>query len=107
MSSAEQRIIELALDGIRPSEIARIVNRTPATVYGYVYSARKKGVAIPEFRKGAPKGSHIWVPRRSVVMLRKAARRRNLTPDQLAEKLLATVATSGLIDAVLDDEAAP
>lgn len=101
--SVEARCIELALEGIRPSEIARIVNRTPATVYGYIAAARRNGVKIPAFLKGKPKGSHIWVPRKAVIMLRSAARRRQMTPDELAERLLGVVATSGLIDAVLDD----
>lgn len=100
--TVQSQCVELALEGIRPSEIARIVNRSPQTVYGYIAAARRDGVKIKPFLKGKPKGAHIWVPRKSIAMLRSAARRRKMTPDELAEQLLGTVATSGLIDKVLD-----
>lgn len=102
MSSTVQ-IIALAQQGMRRGEIAKTVNCKVNTVYSCIHEARKRGVAIAQFKKGSPKWAPLIVPSSVAKKLRLAAKARDLTPDQLAEKLLFAVTRDSLIAAVLDD----
>jgi hypothetical protein len=107
--SAARRIVELASAGMRPSLIAVLVSRQPATVYHYLAAARKAGAPIPKFKTGSG-----WNRQRFLVAvdpsmkgdLADAAARRGIDPRELAALILTTVVQGGLIDAVLDDREA-
>lgn len=101
--STEDQIIKLAKDGMRRGEIANTVGCSIHTVYFYIYEARKSGIFIPKFKKGTPKWSQLTIPNAAAKKLRRAARARNLTPSQLAERLLSEMKNGNLIAAVLDD----
>jgi len=99
----EQKIIALAQEGMRRTEIAKTVKCSVHTVYDYVCKARRDGVTIPPFKKGSPKFAQITVPNEAAMKLRSAARVRNITASELAERLLAEMVDGNLIAAVLDD----
>lgn len=101
--STETKIIAMAQDGVRRTEIAKAVGCSVHTVYDYVCKARREGVKIPPFKKGSPKFAQVTLPNKAVLTLRRAARARNITPSELAERLLAEMHNGTLIAAILDD----
>lgn len=101
--SMEQKVIALAQQGMRRGEIAKKAGCNLNSVYCYVYEARKRGVVIPQFRKGSPNWASLMVPRAATIKLRKAAKARGMTPTELAESLLTAMHDGNLIAAVLDD----
>jgi hypothetical protein len=104
--TTEQRVVSLALTGVRPLLIAEEVGCRPQTVYHYLGLARKRGIAIPKFKTGSG-----WNGNRFLVAVDPAikgaldgpAAARGIDPRELAVLILTTVVDGNLIDAVLDD----
>lgn len=48
-----QKVVRLSLIGFSPADISAMLQTTPATVYQYVYEARKRATT----RKAKPKGT--------------------------------------------------
>jgi hypothetical protein len=49
-----QKVVRLSLIGFPPGDIAAMLQTTPATVYQYVYEARKKAGSRKPKRKNIP-----------------------------------------------------
>ncbi|WP_107495301.1 hypothetical protein [Thalassobius sp. I31.1] len=96
MDSRDQ-IIMLALSGSELAEISRISGTSMQSVHCTLRSARKRFMEQRDMGVKHPSLS-AWGP-----AFRKAASRRNLSINQLAQRILETVATEDLFDAVLDD----
>lgn len=98
-------VVNMALDGRRPPEIAAELAIHITTVYEKIGQARRKGVAIAKFScKGRTQ------PKRRASMppsvqdaLAPYAEARGVTVIELGERLLASVARDQLADAILDD----
>lgn len=105
MNEVQSRIIGLAMDRMRPCEIAKTLNVPVNSVYSCVYDARKRGIKVPAFRKGSPKWSQFTVSSDVAKKLRRAARARSLTPEELAEKVLTAAAKGNTITELLNDGA--
>ncbi len=103
--TTRQQVIDLALQNTPPRDIAVMLNRTRATVYHYLFLARRAGVNIPEFRGGAriTTAGYMHISNDTAALLRPHAARRGIPPRDLARRILETVAGNDLVDAVLDD----
>lgn len=87
-------VLAMRAAGMKPSEIARICRISVRSVAALEHSARR--------RKGRP----IRLDHAVLAALAEPARRRGLYPEQLAARIVATVAAEGMVDAVLDDGSA-
>ena len=102
--SFKTQIEALALQGVRPCDIAKRVGCRTATVHDYIWKARSAGQPIPPFQRGLMKGClvvtlepalhHALIPH---------AERRGIEPRELVAELLHCLLHGGLVDAVLDD----
>lgn len=107
--ATQQRVIELARQGLRPSRIAREVQRSPETVYHYLWKARREGVVLPRTRTGMEPGQpprHVtfFLDRNLTAALETAAARRGMEARDLARRIVTVCLADGLVDAVLDEE---
>lgn len=85
-------VLAMRAAGMKPREIACICRISVRSVAALEHSARR--------RKGRPIRLDLAV----LTALAEPARRRGLYPEQLAARIVATVAAEGMIDAVLDDD---
>ena len=106
------RIIDLAKGGMAAAEIWVAINRLvqPAYIAVIISKARKAGESIPyhkpgprTFNDGDPTVFTCRVSGDAAVVIREAAARRNVDPRSLVTDILETVASDGIINAVLDD----
>ena len=102
------QIIELALRGVRPAQIAADTGIQLSTVYTTVCKARRNGHPIPEF----PRTRNATAPTQELRftidhdvarVLAIHATARNTTPGRLAKELINIIAEDGLVGSVLDD----
>lgn len=110
MSRVERTIAE-ARKGHRPAVIAGIIGCTPAVVYETLCRARKRGIDVPRFPGGpmpGPLSATLCVSRKTRGLMELQALQRGSTAHQLADTVLARLATSPrLIAAVLGDATTP
>lgn len=101
----QQRVIDMALGGTPPSEIARITGLSINTVNSDLYSARKSGAKIPDFRKGRTRklGHDVRIPLNALNAIEREARRRGLTANYLAGMILIHVAERNMIKTILPE----
>jgi len=105
--SRAERIIAEARKGHRPAVIAGIVGCTRAAVYETLHRARKRGVDVPRFPVGPVPGllsASVRVSRKTRSRLELQAMRRGVNAHELAERVLAKVAASDRIMALLVEE---
>jgi hypothetical protein len=98
MSERVNRIIELARNGLSPSEIQKQVGGSVGSISVRLCGLRKKGVIDP----GEVKDPFIRVPLEVMVCLEDEARKRKMKTADLVRELLRTIANDDLIKAVLD-----
>ena len=99
--------VALAIEGLRPCEIAEMTGLTPNQVSCRLRYWRARGEDIP-CSKGGP-----WRPRRRICAMGVAddlrglliphAERRGLSIGELCRNILDIAAREGLIDSILDD----
>ncbi len=100
-----KQVVDMAIKGVRPAEIATRTGLSINTIYCDLSAARKDGVDIPKFTTGRARGLSkgrrvtLSVPR----SLEAQAILRGINTGQLAELLLARIASDNLVDAILDD----
>jgi len=95
-----ERAVSLSKHGLQPREIAQILKIKNQTARVYLTRARKAGASVPYASN--TRSPALEYPLRTA--LQPHASKRGLTPRQLAERILETVISSDLIDAVLDDQ---
>lgn len=96
MSAQSDKIIALALQRVRPADIAHQLCIDPANVHQCISSARKRGIEIPHFIKSRrdpanepePLAQQVVVPVRLFSMLATAAAAKGKTPSEMAAKLI-------------------
>lgn len=104
LTAREKRIVRAAVDRrLSPSHIAVQFNTTPGAIKTALSTLRQKGVAIEPFHgaKGAAT-STLHIPRCTLAKLRREAKRRGLSPRQLAERIIAQVIKRGLVADLVD-----
>ncbi|MCK9551590.1 hypothetical protein [Aquamicrobium sp.] len=99
--SRTEAVIALRREGMRPSAIARRLGIEVKTVAALECSARRS-TSNPRADAGNRKNA-VLITYDLRCHLREAARRRELSVEAVALRILETVAYSNLIDAVLDD----
>jgi len=94
---SREKVVELALRGIRPKAIAEQLGCEPTTVHALISAARRKGVVIPHFGKGvepaitppeAPVARNLVIPIRLFSLLQKRSEERSMTVQEYAQTLL-------------------
>jgi hypothetical protein len=103
-------IVALALQGVPPRQIEQQIFASVGTIYVVLTAARKRGIAVPLFKKaadpapaGTPRLVQVDIPRRCVAALARHAEARGISPFALARRIVEVVADVDLVDAVLDD----
>lgn len=103
-----ERIINMALAGTAPREIAVALGIEREAVYTAITMARRRGVDIPRFKGGPPSGEvrggkNVRIPRTVYHVLHDEALRRGLPgPGALVTAILTAVCEDRLFDAVLE-----
>lgn len=88
--------------------MATIMRSTPNSVAATMSLLRKEGHDIPT--RTSPRADRIGLEVRSVIpgaliaRLKEAAAKRQARPSDLARRILITVLTDGMVDAILDDQ---
>ncbi len=102
---ATRAAVQLALDGQTADLIAARLDLSRARVRTILRAAHAAGFAVDATARapGAAPAVHVVIGRRVLEALAPHARARALSPDQLAQRLLATVSEGDLVNAVLDD----
>lgn len=103
---AHQDILEMARQCFPRQQIADELGCTVNQVYHVVARARRKGMDIPRTSGGMKRSENERFVRLSVRLrdeLSAPAKQRNLSPHEIAARILATVIDDDLIDSVLDD----
>lgn len=98
------RIIAEARQGHRPAVIAARIGCTNAAVYETLCRARKRGIDVPRFPVGPVPGalsSTVRVSRKTRGLLELQALRHGCDAHQIADRILAKVAASDRIAAIL------
>ena len=97
MSDLRTRICDLAQNRVPPRQIASILNVTVDKVYSNIRALRSAGVDIPEFSSAAkkrpvqPEGPKpVVIGLRLHRLLDEAARKRGVSPNELARDLIET-----------------
>lgn len=104
--TARDRVVQMALGGTPPREIARKTGLSVNTIYSDLSWARKNGVDLPHFTTGAERRSGtrvVNVPDHILAALSHAALARGVSTPKLVERLLTAIARDDLVEAVLDD----
>lgn len=101
-----ERVVFLISNGHPPVEIADSLNVTVQTVYQKIKEARKKGISMPRILTFEAIKLRIPVAPMTRTLLEPHASARGLTPIELGEILIRTIAENDLVNAVLDDGAA-
>lgn len=100
-SGKSAAILALARKGLRPAEIAPMIGSTPNAVQARISQLRRMGHRIPHLYGAGiyriPISEHV------LNVLDYEAAARGLSHPDLAGRILDSVLSEGLIDAVLDD----
>jgi hypothetical protein len=105
--SPRHDVVQMALAGEPPRLIAGALGIKPNMVHYHLTAARKSGVQIPKFKRGAG-----WAGARFLVALdpsirtalAPAAAQRGIDQRELAARILTVIVNDQLIDAVLADD---
>lgn len=98
------RMIKAAREGHPPVEIARRYVISPNAVSNVFSRARKRGEHVPTFAGNVRgKVTVLFLPRATASMLRKDAKRRGMSPRNLASSILTAVMRNGLLPEILGD----
>lgn len=101
------RIIALARQGTPPREIAPTLGLPIYRVYKTIADARRRGIELPRFGGGRPKGEgeeiRFLLPRDVASRLGLEATRRGISRRLLILSILFAVADDDLFNAVLED----
>lgn len=115
MTGAEinARVVALATQGIRPRDIAEQLCLTAHIVGRIISKARKAGETIPYFNthgevvpqdsRPASPTARVEVAMDAIDDLEAPARKRGVSPVELARRIVETVVEHDLVNAVLDD----
>lgn len=102
-----QKIIDLAMERMRPADIAAALKCSPNRVSRVLLKARSEGIDVPKFRPGRPSGyklkPRVQVPHEVLDRLDPIARPLGLTARELAGVLLEKAVRDDLVAAILDD----
>jgi hypothetical protein len=107
--NARPHIIELALQGVVPAEIAAETGTQVRYVYHVISTARRAGHDIPQFPRGRNShgmcGVHMRfnINQRTASALEIEATARGVSSTRLAKTLIETIARDGIWNAVLDE----
>lgn len=106
----QRQIINAAMAGTRPAQIARDTGIGVYSIYGTLSAARKQGFAIPRFNGGGLTRQRLgqelrfMIPPDIAAELLTQADALNMRPAELARQLITTICEDRMIPAVLDLE---
>lgn len=95
-------VVGMRARGMHDRDIARQIGITPSIVSALAISAEKKAAARTDTGWNPPRSALI-LPEDVKRYLRKPAAARGVSVYQLALTIVEVAATSGLVDAILDD----
>lgn len=98
-------VVQMAMDGVRPRQIAEKLGRPTEQVQGVISYARSKGWDIPIFPTNICCGARkpkFAIKYRTYQALKPLAEARGITPNKLARAIVEHVVHDDLVDAVLD-----
>lgn len=103
---SEQAVL-MYLDGMAVASISKALNCPTSTVYWAVKMARERGLPLDEASAGVSREDHVVVriKGQNAFNISKEAKRRGMTPTDLANRVITAVLTDNLFDAVLDEDA--
>ena len=110
MHLPRQQIINAALAGTRPAQIARDTGVSVYSVYATLSAARKAGINVPRFNGGGlarvrlGQELRFMLPPDIAAELLTQADALNMRPAELARQLITTICEDRMIPAVLDVE---
>lgn len=94
--------------GLSTEEVAELLGVVPNTVYRYLSKARRAGVPVPRRYPGAgPKtpvaSRRVHLPARLKRLVEPFAIAKDISPEELAHRLLEATIADDLVDAVLGE----
>lgn len=106
----KQQVIDQAMAGNRPPQIAMDTGLQLSTVYTYLSAARRDGLEIPHFERTAipsrgiaqPTELRFFIDAEAACRLQKQAAARGVSLAALAKTIIGTVAEDDLFNAVLE-----
>jgi len=102
--SKTDHVLALSKAGVDDKSIAALVGICPTSVSALRASAKRRGLKNGGRSRGwEGNNRQIAIGKDVLEHLRPHAQRRNVTPNELARRLLAQIVDDNMIDAVLDD----
>ena len=102
-----EEAVLLYLDGLTPNSIAKQLGCPASTVYWAIKVTKDRGLPIDETPHGIARADQVIVriKEKHAFAISKEAKRRGMTPTDLANRVITAVLTDNLFDAVLDEDA--
>jgi hypothetical protein len=108
LTARQKRILKAALAGKPPVVIASDFRCTPNAIHIELSRIRRAGVEVERFsRRGHAPASTLRLPRAVLSGLRREAKRRGISPRELAQRILSHAMKRGLVATLLDQEVSP
>lgn len=108
LTARQKRILKAAQAGHQPVMIAQRFNCTPHAIRVELSRIRATGFEVERFsRQGHAPASTLRLPRAALSALRREAKRRGISPRELAQRIISHTIKRGLVASLLDGEASP
>ena len=106
LTARQKRILKAAQAGKPPVMIASDFRCTPNAIHTELSRIRRAGFEVERFSKqGHAPASTLRLPRAALSGLRREAKRRGISPRELAQRIISHTIKRGLVASLLDGEA--
>ena len=103
LTARQKRILKAAQTGTPPVLIAQRFQCSPRTISTELSRIRSAGVEVERFnRQGHAPAATLRLPRRALAALRREAKRRGISPRELAQRIISHAIKRGLVSSLID-----